>query len=175
MRGRQSPVARREQDGASGPVAAPRVRVGSALVISAFVVAGAGVLAGTALAMPQYRLQAIAQLHYPGPTWSRKTMDCTFCHVNARGGPPWNAFGQELVAKLGSDPKLTFDKALYLVLQEGKDADGDGYPDALEIFAHTLPGDPSSKPTESLAELQARFAAAGGVSQYAPEKADKGR
>ena len=141
----------------------------------AFGLGGVALLATSALAMPGYRLQAIRQLHYAGPTWSRTTMDCTFCHVNRRGGAPWNVFGQEIVARLGSDPKLTFDRALYSVLQDDKDADGDGYPDALEIYAHTLPGDPSSKPGEMLTDLQAKFDAAGGVGQYAPERADKGR
>ncbi len=146
-----------------------------ALLGAAFTLAGGALLATMATAMPQYRLQAIRQLHYAGPTWSRITMDCTFCHVKRAGGAPWNAFGQELVRKLGSDPQLTFDQALYGVLKDQADADGDGYPDALEVYAHTLPGDSASTPQEARADLQAKFDAAGGVGQYALGQAQRGR
>ena len=131
--------------------------------------------------MPAYRLQAIQQLHYDvgQPLWqySAKVMACTFCHVNAKGGAPWNAFGQALQKGFQTDPKAKFGEVLHRVLAANGDADGDGYPDALEVFARTLPGDASSKPGKPLAELEAEFAAAGGVNQYAPKQAagKKGR
>ena len=123
------------------------------------------------LAMPAYRLQAIPQLHYDkeDPLWpySGKVMACTFCHVNASGGAPWNPFGQALQQGFQADPKAKFGDVLYSVLAANGDADVDGYPDAIEVFTHTLPGDASSYPGKPLAELEAEFAAAGGVGQYA--------
>ncbi len=129
--------------------------------------------------MPAYRLQAITQLHYDAgePLWqySGKVMACTFCHVNKNGGAPWNPFGQALQKGFQSDLKAKFGDVLYGVLAAHHDADGDGYPDAAEVFAHTLPGDPSSKPAQPLAELEAEFAAAGGVAQYAPKGKKSGK
>ena len=123
------------------------------------------------LAMPAYRLQAIPQLHYDqdDPLWqySGKVMACTFCHVNKEGGAPWNPFGQALQRGFQVDPKAKFGDVLHSVLAESGDADGDGYPDAVEVFARTLPGDANSKPDKPLAELESEFAAAGGVGQYA--------
>jgi hypothetical protein len=123
-----------------------------------------------ALAMPAFRLQAIPQLHYDEgePLWqySAGVMACTFCHVNAKGGAPWNPFGQALQKGFQADPKAKFGAVLYAVLAANGDADGDGYPDAVEVFAHTLPGDASSTPEQPLAELEAAFEEAGGVGQY---------
>ena len=139
-------------------------KLGAGLVLGlSFAVAS---LLPFALAMPKYRAQAIAQLHYAGPLWSRKTMACTFCHVNDSGGAPWNSFGEELKATWRAEPAVSFADVLYQTLAANQDGDGDGYPDALEVFAHTLPGDPDSKPTESLEALEKRFLAAGGVGQY---------
>ncbi|WP_185974602.1 hypothetical protein [Deinococcus detaillensis] len=125
------------------------------------------------LAMPAFRLTAIQQFHYDkdDPLWqySGKVMACTFCHVNAKGGAPWNVFGQALQKGFQTNPKAKFADVLYSVLAANGDADGDGYPDVIEVFAHTLPGDANSKPEKPLAELETEFAAAGGVGQYAPK------
>lgn len=137
--------------------------------------------APVALAMPRYRTQAIVQFHYDvgNPLWEldRRVMACTFCHVNAGGGAPWNPFGAAVQAGFKADAEAgqhsKFPDVLYAVLKADGDADGDGYPDALEVFAHTLPGDPMSKPAQPLAELQAEFAVAGGVGQYAPATPSK--
>lgn len=119
-----------------------------------------------ALASPAYREQAIRQFHYEGSVLSRRTMACTFCHVNDRGGAPWNAFGEALKTGFRDKPTAKFDAVLYEVLAAGGDADEDGYGDALEVFARTLPGDAASVPKESLAALRARFEKAGGIEQY---------
>ena len=129
-------------------------------------------------AMPRYRLQAAPQLHLTGENelWDldRRVMPCTYCHVNVDGGVPWNPFGQAIQATFASEAKagrhLTFPQALYVLLQADTDADGDGYPDALEVYARTLPGDPASVPTQPVQDLRAAFDAAGGVTQYAPPK-----
>ena len=133
--------------------------------------------APVALAMPRYRAQAIEQFHYDtgNPLWAldRRVMACTFCHVNEGGGAPWNPFGEAIRAGFRADAaagqKGKFPDVLYAVLQVEGDADGDGFPDALEIFAHTLPGDPNSSPARPLATLWSEFVAAGGVAQYAPK------
>jgi hypothetical protein len=151
---------------------APRVSlVGSAL--AALVLLAAPV----ALAMPRYRAQAIEQFHYDegNPLWEldRRVMACTFCHVNEGGGAPWNPFGEAIRAGFRADAtaggKGKFPDVLYAVLQADGDADGDGFPDALEIFARTLPGDPKSRPDRPLDLLRSEFVAAGGVAQYAPK------
>ena len=89
---------------------------------------------------------------------------CVLCHVNTEGGDPWNAFGQRVQAKLDGD----FAKTLLGVLGELRDSDADGYNDALEIFAKTLPGDAKSVPSQKPEELQAAFEKAGGLEQFKP-------
>ncbi|WP_407569547.1 thrombospondin type 3 repeat-containing protein [Deinococcus altitudinis] len=141
---------------------------------------GAGLLlalGGSVFAMPQFRLTAIRQLHYDklDPLWqySGKVMGCTFCHVNKGGGAPWNVFGQALQKGFQANPKSNFGQVLFTVLSANGDSDGDGYPDAIEVFANTLPGDPASHPDTPLAELEQAFAAAGGVAMYASKKGGK--
>ncbi|WP_425145997.1 thrombospondin type 3 repeat-containing protein [Deinococcus sp.] len=130
-------------------------------------------LGGTVSAMPPFRLTAIQQLGYDklDPLWqySGKVMSCTFCHVNRQGGAPWNAFGQALQHGFQANPNDNFSQVLYGVLAANGDSDGDGYPDAIEVFARTLPGDPDSHPSVPLAELERQFQAAGGLAQYVPK------
>ena len=129
-----------------------------------------------ALALPQYRTAAIRQFHYDegNPLWEydRGVMACTFCHVKASGGAPWNLFGEEIRAAFRADAqaggRAKFPAVLGAVLASGQDADGDGYSDALEVWARTLPGDPQSHPDRPVAEMQAAFGAAGGAALYAP-------
>lgn len=131
--------------------------------------------------MPIFRLQAIQQFHYDvgNDLWQydRRVMACTYCHVRDQGGAPWNTFGMALKAQFVKDAasgrKNLFPQVLYDLLKSGQDSDGDGYPDALEVFAHTLPGDPVSKPNKSLAAVQREFDAAGGVARYAPAAKNK--
>lgn len=134
-------------------------------------------LGGSVLAMPQFRLTAIQQLGYDrlDPLWqySGKVMGCTFCHVNKGGGAPWNVFGQALQKGFAANPKSSFGDVLYTVLAANGDSDGDGYPDAIEVFARTLPGDPKSFPDKPLAELEQAFSAAGGAEAYAAKKSGK--
>jgi hypothetical protein len=147
--------------------------LGAGLILA---VGGTGV-GGTVFAMPQFRLQATVQLHYDklDPLWqySGRVMSCTFCHVNKGGGAPWNVFGQALQQGFQADPKSRFADVLYTVLQSNGDSDGDGYPDAVEVYANTLPGDSASHPVRPLAELEKAFQTAGGVAQYAPTKKEK--
>lgn len=129
--------------------------------------------APAALALPKYRLLAAQQLgHDQGdPLWQlkRTVVPCVTCHLHPQGGPGWNAFGENLRAGFRAHPEENFAGVLYAVLQARGDADGDGYPDALEFFAHTLPGDPKSHPERPVAEVQQAFEQAGGLAQYAPK------
>jgi hypothetical protein len=116
------------------------------------------VVASLALARPPYRNQVISQYHMASG------VTCQYCHVNPGGGAPWNEFGKLLQANWanGAGP------ALYESLKAMKDSDGDGYEDALEVFAGTLPGSADSKPNVEKAFLKANFDKAGGVDLFKP-------
>ena len=136
----------------------------------------AALLGGAALALPKYRLQAAPQLHLTGGNelWQldRRVMPCSYCHVRESGGAPWNPFGQAIQATFRREAEagraVKFPQALSVLLESNGDADGDGYPDAPEVFAKTLPGDPASRPERPVADLQAEFDAVGGAAQFAP-------
>jgi hypothetical protein len=93
---------------------------------------------------------------------------CQLCHMNARGGAPWNPFGLA-IGKFRAK-RLPIDKAVFEALKLEADVDKDGFTDALEVFAGTMPGDANSKPNETLEDLKSKFETAGGVTQYAPTK-----
>jgi hypothetical protein len=111
-------------------------------------------------AFPAYRQQLVNQYHLVD-----KRVTCQYCHVNAGGGAPWNAFGQEVKAL----NKGNIAKALYDVLEDDTDADKDGYKDALEVFAGTLPGEKNSMPLVNAQTLEINFESAGGLELYQPE------
>jgi len=148
----------------------PRLNVRKLLVPLLFLASSGSVLLEQAAARPPYRTQAIAQFHLEADPAKKGTTGCTYCHVNSRGGAPWNAFGQTVKRAFSENPKAFIPDALYGALKFNVDSDKDGYSDALEVFALTLPGDATSKPSESVADLQKRFDAAGGVEQYNPAK-----
>jgi hypothetical protein len=137
--------------------------------------------APAALALPKYRMQAITQFHLDDGSGlaalDRRVMACSYCHVKETGGAPWNPFGEAIRATFKANAeaggKAKFPEVLYILLESGADADGDSYPDALEVWAKTLPGNAASKPSEALEVVQARFEAAGGVRQFEPQQAQK--
>jgi hypothetical protein len=110
-------------------------------------------------AFPAYRTQAVAQFKLDD-----KTTDCAYCHVSSSGGAPWNPFGQLVQIKLEGD----IGKALYEALAAKLDSDEDGYADALEVYAKTLPGDKDSKPKDDVKTLEAAFEKAGGLEPFKP-------
>ncbi|HWG85792.1 MAG TPA: hypothetical protein VNT60_09950 [Deinococcales bacterium] len=130
---------------------------GAALAVVAFLAPGAR-------AFPEYRLQAVKQLRLAPDENGRQVVDCTYCHVRATGGDPWNPFGRRLQAAQSGD----FAEDLYKVLVANADSDGDTYEDVLEVFAGTKPGDRNSRPLVEKAFLKKNFEAAGGVKLYKP-------
>lgn len=116
-------------------------------------------------ARPAHRLQAIAQLGLPP-----EKVTCQYCHVNANGRAPWNAFGEHQRSIWNGAGNKNFAQSLYLSLKDRKDSDGDGYADVLEVVAWTLPGDKTSVPSTPQATLEAELKAWGGVDRYKPAK-----
>jgi hypothetical protein len=110
-------------------------------------------------AFPAYREQVVKQFKL-----TNNRIGCTYCHVSADGGAPWNLFGQRVQDNLTGD----ISKALYDTLSEKKDSDGDGYLDMLEVFAGTLPGNKDSAPLVVASALSVAFEKAGGIDQYKP-------
>jgi hypothetical protein len=107
-----------------------------------------------------YRAQAVTQFKLED-----KTTDCSYCHVSSFGGAPWNPFGQLVQIKLEGD----IGKALYAALEAKLDSDEDGYADALEVYAKTLPGSKDSKPKDDVKTLEEAFDKAGGLEQFKPK------
>lgn len=131
----------------------------------AFVLAIAVVGAQVSSARSTYRPIALKQFKLEKNAAANKA-GCQFCHVNAFGGAGWNGFGQALKDQLalsGGVPQALFD-----LLKQNKDSDGDGVKDVLEVVAGTLPGDAKSKPTAKATDLEAKLKKAGGVSAFKP-------
>ena len=116
-------------------------------------------------ARPAHRLQAIAQLGLPP-----EKVTCQYCHVNANGRAPWNAFGESQRAEWNGAGNKNFADSLYLTLKANKDSDGDGYADVLEVVAQTLPGNKDSVPSTAKDTLAAELKAWGGVDRYKAKK-----
>jgi hypothetical protein len=130
----------------------------SALTTIAFSGAGARSSYGN-LTLNQYKLEKDPTITKAG---------CKFCHSTAFGGGAWNKFGIALKAQWDGVAERKIQDALFLVLKENKDSDADGYSDALEIVAKTLPGDAKSKPSATVADLEAQLKKLGGVEAFKP-------
>jgi hypothetical protein len=111
-----------------------------------------------------YRLQAIQQYKLSATT------GCVYCHINPSGGANWNNFGKSLDVLYVGDAKRDISQALYLILKANKDSDGDSFSDTLEVVAKTNPGDAASKPTKTVAALEAELKKLGGVDAFKPKK-----
>jgi hypothetical protein len=129
---------------------------------------GAALFIGRAHAVPEYLGVLLTQYRLNGDAVAQGAR-CQYCHVYEDGSVPWNAFGDRVHDALfdtGND--LNIGNALYTALKDNADSDGDGYTDVLEVVAKTLPGDANSKPTKSVAELEAELKALGGVDAFKP-------
>jgi hypothetical protein len=83
--------------------------------------------------------------------------DCQACHLEPRGGPPWNNFGYAVGFWRGQ--KQNVRQALASALRLGGDSDKDFYPDLLETFAGSNPQNRDDKPKAKLTELRDQFEA----------------
>ncbi len=130
----------------------------SILAALAYSVAGAR-SSYSSLAFSQYQLGKDALVTKSG---------CKFCHSTAFGGGTWNKFGAALKTQWEGAANKKIQDALYLVLKENQDSDSDGYNDALEVMAKTLPGDAKSKPSASVPDLEAQLKKLGGIEAFKP-------
>ncbi len=80
---------------------------------------------------------------------------CTLCHVNPKGGAPWNSFGYAIGFWRGK--KQDISAALYSGLRYGGDSDYDRIPDSLERMAGSNPSDRDSKPEAKLDTLKNQY------------------
>lgn len=133
-----------------------------ALAVAAFT------FAPFASAKNAYRLAAQEQFKLLDKN-GKGEIGCIYCHASPNGGSNWNKYGQELRGFYFGDAKRKIGEALYLSLKADKDSDGDTYSDVLEVIAKTLPGDASSKPTQSVAALAAELKKLGGVDVFKPK------
>jgi hypothetical protein len=97
-----------------------------------------------------------------------KKAGCQFCHSTAFGGRSWNKFGDSIRTQFDGAASRKIQDALYLVLKENKDSDNDGYGDALEVVAKTLPGDAKSKPSAPVADIEEQLKKLGGIDVFKP-------
>jgi hypothetical protein len=111
------------------------------------------------LAFSQYKFEKDATISKAG---------CKFCHTTAFGGGAWNKFGAALKTQWEGSANKKIQDALYLVLKENLDSDSDGYSDALEVVAKTLPGDAKSKPSAPVTDLEAQLKKLGGIEAFKP-------
>jgi mono/diheme cytochrome c family protein len=94
---------------------------------------------------------------------------CAYCHSSRERVETLNPFGKALNDLWKGEARGNPAQALYLVLKANSDADEDGYADALEVIAGTLPGDKSVKPTATKAQLEANLKQRGGVDSFKPK------
>jgi Bacterial TSP3 repeat len=80
---------------------------------------------------------------------------CMLCHVNPKGGPPWNTFGYAIGFWRGK--KQDINLALVSALRYGGDTDHDGIPDTFERLAGTNPNDRDDKPSTKLEEIKKQY------------------
>ncbi len=132
-----------------------------------------GLVLSVGQAKNTYRLAAIGQYKLSADTADgNKLVQCTYCHVNTTGNKPWNSFGTNLQSAFRNETDsnlsntLRIKDALFKVLIKKLDSDNDGYYDALEVFAKTLPGNDASTPDLEASKLEAQFKDAGGFAQY---------
>jgi hypothetical protein len=115
-----------------------------------------------AQARPLYSALMLYQYNLRDDSTSRRE-GCQYCHTDRVGSDSWNPFGSRLREVFFGEGERKIQVALYLVLAQGADSDGDGYTDAQEVFSKTLPGGPVSRPSGKPGDIQARMDAAGGV------------
>lgn len=98
-----------------------------------------------AWARPQFPPIVIETYHLaPGSTDYNAAKNCTLCHVPS-GPPERNPYGKDVKRALERAGATMLTSAILHSI-DNLDADGDGYTNAQEFAADTLPGDPHSHP-----------------------------
>lgn len=97
-----------------------------------------------AAALPEY-LQAAKTAYGFKAGGAVDSKACNLCHAGDTNKNSLNSFGKDLQAALKASADHRVTPALIRTL-DSKDSDGDGWPNASEFAADTLPGDPASKP-----------------------------
>lgn len=110
-----------------------------------------------------HRMQAIKQLRLKEV---QTAVTCNYCHISRYGGNKWNAFGTEIQIAYFDKAKGDISLAIYQTLKARKDSDKDGFTDLLEIVAKTLPGDKNSRPSKTVAVLEAELKQLGGIEAF---------
>ena len=149
-------------------IPAPRPRQPArptALRLLAAVALGVAGVATVARARPVYHPQLLEQFQLEDDLVARRA-SCAYCHASAERVEGLNPFGRAVLVALAGGGEERLGEALHRTLRAGRDADGDGYRDALEVVARTLPGDPRSRPVQSRAALEKRLRALGGPAYF---------
>lgn len=111
-------------------------------IMALFLVFGEIGLPQGAIALPQY-LEVAKQTFALKTGGAVASAGCVLCHA---GGPPkLNPYGLSVKAALTEAHTKTLTGAILHTL-DTQDADGDGFPNADEVSADALPGDPASHP-----------------------------
>jgi hypothetical protein len=121
----------------------------------AFIISSILICAGVS-ARSDFLGVAAKVLHYEKvPNSALVSSGCVLCHVNPKGGAPWNRFGYAVGFWRGK--KQDINAALYSALRYGGDTDYDRIPDTLERMAGTNPTDRESKPEPTLDALKNQY------------------
>jgi hypothetical protein len=125
----------------------------------AFIIASVLICAGVS-ARSDFVSAASKVLHFEKISGSAlERSGCVLCHVNPKGGAPWNSFGYAVGFWRGK--KQDISNALYSALRYGGDTDHDSIPDSLERMAGSNPSDRDSKPEAKLDALKIQYDARG--------------
>jgi Bacterial TSP3 repeat len=121
----------------------------------AFIVSSILICAGVS-ARSDFLSAASKVLHYEKvPASALERSGCTLCHVNPKGGAPWNSFGYAV--GFWRSKKQDISAALYSALRYGGDTDYDGIPNSFERMAGSNPTDRESKPEAKLDALKIQY------------------
>lgn len=126
-----------------------RTNIKSIWMVACCVVIWTAILMGfseaCASALPPFG-QVFTDAYKPKAGGTVAAKACAICHDGAP--PKLNPYGTDIKAVLTEAHTKTLTPAMLHSL-DNKDSDGDGWDNASEIAADTLPGDPSSKPAGS--------------------------
>jgi hypothetical protein len=121
----------------------------------AFIIACLVICAGVS-ARSDFVSAASKVLHFEKVSGSAlERSGCVLCHLNPKGGAPWNSFGYAVGFWRGK--KQVISAALYSALRYGGDTDYDRIPDTLERLAGSNPSDRDSKPEAKFETLKAQY------------------